>query len=147
MTTATATAAPRSSTARRAAALAAAGFGALAVFQAALAAGAPWGHAAWGGETANLPAAQQVGSGAAALVYAAATVIVLTRAGIIWPSYSGAALPRFGTWFLAVALALGALPNFASQSGWENAVFGPVALLLAALCTLVARNAPRRTLP
>jgi hypothetical protein len=38
----------------RAGILAAIGFAALAVFQAALAAGAPWGHAAWGGEAESV---------------------------------------------------------------------------------------------
>ena len=42
--------------ARTAAVLAAIGFAGLAIFQAALAAGAPWGHAAWGGEEAHLSA-------------------------------------------------------------------------------------------
>ena len=68
---------------RPAAVLAAIGFAALAVFQAALAAGAPWGHAAWVGENANLSAAQQSASAVAAVVYVAAMLIVLSRAGII----------------------------------------------------------------
>jgi hypothetical protein len=121
--------------------LAATGFAALACFQATLAAGAPWGHAAWGGENANLSAAQQSASGLAALVYVAAALIVLGRAGIIWPARSHTALFRWGTWFLGVALALGGVPNFASQSRWENFVFGPLALVLAALCIVVARGA------
>jgi len=45
-----------------------------------------------------------------------------------------------GTWFFAVAMAIGAVPNFASQSRWENVVFGPLALVLAALCIVVARS-------
>ena len=45
--------------ARPAAVLAAIGFAGLAIFQTALAAGAPWGHAAWGGEEAQLSAAQR----------------------------------------------------------------------------------------
>src|SRR5918995_1004507 len=74
--------------ARLAGVLAAIGFAALAVFQAALAAGAPWGHAAWGGENAHLSTAQQSASGVAALIYVAAMLIVLTRAGIIWRARS-----------------------------------------------------------
>jgi hypothetical protein len=38
--------------------LAGIGFTGLASFQAALAAGAPWGHAAWGGSSAHLTTAQ-----------------------------------------------------------------------------------------
>lgn len=126
--------------ARSAAAFAAIGFASLAVFQAALAAGAPWGHAAWGGGDAHLSAGQRVASAAAAIIYAAATLIVLGRAGIIWRARSNAALFRWGTWFLAVAMAIGAVPNVASQSRWENFIFGPLALLLAALCVVVARS-------
>jgi hypothetical protein len=121
--------------------LAAIGFASLAVFQAALAAGAPWGHAAWGGADAYLSAGQRGASAVAAVIYVAATLIVLCRAGIIWPGRSNAALFRRGTWFFAVAMAIGAVPNFASQSRWENVIFGPLALVLAALCIVVARAA------
>jgi hypothetical protein len=127
--------------ARLAAALAAVGFAFLAVFQAALAVGAPWGHAAWGGENAHLSTSQRVASAVAVTIYVAAALIVLGRAGIIWRARSNAALFRWGTWFFAVAMAIGAVPNFASQSRWENFIFGPLALVLAALCTVVARSA------
>jgi hypothetical protein len=126
--------------ARVAAVLAAIGFAALAGFQAALAAGAPWGHAAWGGADAHLSANQRGASAVAAAVYVAATLIVLCRGGIIWPGRRNAALFRRGTWFFAVTMAIGAVPNFASQSRWENVVFGPLALVLAALCIVVARS-------
>jgi hypothetical protein len=127
--------------ARLAAALAAIGFASLAVFQAALAAGAAWGHAAWGGADAHLSAGERGASAVAAVIYVAATLVVLCRAGIIWPARSNAALFRWGTWFFAVAMAIGSLPNLASQSRWENVIFGPLALVLAALCIVVARAA------
>ena len=38
-------------------------------------------------------------------------------------------------------MAIGAVPNLASQSGWENFIFGPLALVLAALCIVVSRAA------
>jgi hypothetical protein len=124
-----------------AAVLAAVGFTSLAVFQAALAAGAPWGHAAWGGADAVLSSGQRGASAVAAVIYVAAALIVLCRAGIIWRARSNAALFRWGTWFFAVAMAIGSVPNFASQSRWENFIFGPLALVLAALCIVVARGA------
>jgi hypothetical protein len=120
-----------------AAVLAAIGFAGLAIFQAALAAGAPWGHAAWGGEEAHLSAAQRGASAVAAVVYLAATLIVLGRAGI-WRARPNAIVFRWGTWILAIVMLLGAVPNFASQSRWENLIFGPLALVLAGLCFLVA---------
>ena len=127
--------------ARLAAALAAIGFASLAIFQAALAAGAPWGHAAWGGADAHISAGQRGASAVAAFIYMAATLIVLCRGGIIWPRRSNAALFRWGTWVFAVAMAIGAVPNFASQSRWENFIVGPLALVVAALCIVIARAA------
>jgi hypothetical protein len=138
--------APSDRAARLAAALAAIGFVSLAVFQAALAAGAPWGHAAWGGESADLSAAQQGASAVAAVIYVAAALIVLCRAGLVWPGRGDAALVRWGTWFFAAAMLVGDLPNFASQSRWEIVVLGPLALVLAALCFVVARRASRASL-
>ena len=125
--------------ARLAAVLAAVGFAFLAVFQAALAAGAPWGHAAWGGENAHLSSGQRVASAIAVIIYVAAALIVCGRAKLIWRARSNAALFRWGTWFFAVAMAIGAVPNFASHSRWENVIFAPLALVLAALCSVVAR--------
>jgi hypothetical protein len=133
--------APSNRAARPAAILAALGFASLAAFQAALAAGVSWGHAAWGGENADLSATQQGASAVAAVIYVAAAVIVLCRAGVIWPGRSDAAIVRWGTWFFAAAMAVGALPNLASQSRWETFVLGPLALVLAVLCFAVARRA------
>ena len=127
--------------ARLAAVLAAVGFAFLAFFQAVLAAGAPWGHAAWGGENAHLSTGQRGASALAAVIYVSGTLIVLARAGIIWRPRSNTALFRRGTWLLAVAMGIGAVPNLASQSRWENLLLGPLALVLAALCTVVARAA------
>jgi hypothetical protein len=73
------------------------------------------------------------------VIYVAATLIVLCREGIIWHARRNAALFRWGTWVFAVAMAIGAVPKFASQSRWENFILGPLALLLAALCIEVAR--------
>ena len=125
--------------ARVAAVVAAIGFAGIAIFQLALAAGAPWGHAAWGGANARLSTAQRSASAAAVVFYAAAALIVLGRAGML-RARGNAALFRWGIWFLAVAMAIGALPNFASQSRWENLIFGPLALVLAILCVIVARR-------
>jgi drug/metabolite transporter (DMT)-like permease len=122
-----------------AAVLAATAFAGVALFEVALAVGAPWGHAAWGGEHAELSGAQRIGSAVAVIVWVAAAVIVLGRAGL-WARRPRLALVfRWGTWFLAALSVLAALVNFASQSRWENFIFGPLALLLAILCTLVAR--------
>jgi hypothetical protein len=131
---------PSRSTARRAAVAAAIGFGVLVVFQAVLAAGAPLGEAAWGGTDPDLSTAERIASGVAVVVWMSAAVIVLGRAGF-WGG--GGGLRTFfgwGTWFFASATAIGAALNFASQSRWENFIWGPIALILAVLCTIVARS-------
>jgi hypothetical protein len=133
--------APTARTGRAAAVAAAVGFAGIAVFEIALAAGAPWGHAAWGGAHAHLSAAQRTGSAVAVVVWAAAALIVLGRAGL-WSAGRRTRLFGRGTWFLAGVSVIAALMNFASHSHWENLIFGPAALVLAALCILVARSAP-----
>jgi hypothetical protein len=123
----------------RSAVAAAIGFGAIAGFQLALAAGAPLGHAAWGGAHAHLSTAQRVGSAIAVVVWTAAALVVLGRAGF-WAARKLAPLVRSGTWLLAGVSVLAALTNFASHSRWENVIFGPLAVALAVLCTIVARS-------
>lgn len=111
------------------------GFAALIVFQLALAAGAPLGHAAWGGSDAHLTPGQRIGSGVAVVLYLAAIVLVRRRAaGRMERRY------RWGTWALVGLLLLAAAANIASESAWENYVLAPSALVLAGLCAIVARG-------
>jgi len=131
---------PGEQAARTAALLAATGFLGLALFQTALAAGAAWGHAAWGGASAELSSAQRIGSAVAVLVWAAAAVIVLGRAGFLRSSRRLARSYRLGTWVVASGCVLGSLANFASQSRYENLILGPLALALAILSFVVARS-------
>lgn len=140
--------------AKRSAVAAAIGFGGYAIYQLALAVGAPLGRGAWGGTQTQLPTSLRIASAAAIVFYGLAALLVLRRAGfsIRWISPTVA---RIGTWVLVVVLTLSALGNFLSQSPWERYLNGPVALILAALCLVVARSAdgtinpssdaPRRT--
>lgn len=124
---------------RAAAAAAAVGFLAIAAFQLVLAFGAPLGRAAWGGNHVQLPIGLRIASAFAVGVWVLATLIVLGRAG-----YQISAVPlavaRWGTWVLVGVLPLGALMNFLSKSNWERFLWGPVALILALLCLLVAQS-------
>lgn len=119
---------------RRAAHAATVGFAAMIVFETALVAGARLGDAAWGGTHAQLTTGQRFGSAVSVLFYAAALIIVRRRA-------AGRAERRYrwGARGLVVIFALSALTNLASQSQWENYLMAPVALVLAALCAIVAR--------
>ena len=100
-----------------AAALAATGFVALGIFQLALAFGAPFGHAAWGGDAAELTSGQRIGSAVSVVIYAAAAAVVLARVGLTNRPRNHRLL-KWGPRVLGVLLAFGALPNFASQSHW-----------------------------
>jgi hypothetical protein len=121
---------------RRAAQAATVGFAALAAFEAALAAGAPLGDAAWGGSAAHLTTGQRVASAATAAFWIAAIVVVRRRA-----AGRSARRYRWGTWGLVALLGVSALLNVASESAWENYLLAPVALVLAGLCGIVALKA------
>jgi len=128
-------------TAGKAALAATAVLAGLSIFQLLLAAGAPFGQAAWGGtHEGTLPTGLRIGSAVAVVLYAGAAALVLRRAGfrIRWVS---AAVARIGTWVVTALLVLGALGNVASSSPWERAVLGPVTFVLAGLFLVVARSA------
>lgn len=119
---------------------AAVGLVGIALFQLALAVGAPLGRAAWGGtHTGQLPTELRIASGVAFLVWAAAALVVLRRGGLGLVAIPGA-VAHWGTWVLFGLLLLGALMNIASSSVWERYLWGPYALILAGLCFLTAHS-------
>ena len=67
--------------ARDVAVAAAVGFLLIAIFQAALALGAPLGRAAWGGTRTHLPTGLRIASAAAVVFWLLASLIVLGHAG------------------------------------------------------------------
>ncbi len=131
---------------RRSASLLATGLAAVSVFQLCLAAGAPWGAAAWGGaEPGRLPAELRVASAVAACFWLLAALTALARAGMA-ASPIPYAFSRRGTWALTALLAVGTVMNGASQSRWERFGWAPVVLGLAVLSLKLSRSdAPRRT--
>ena len=109
----------------------------VASFQVALALGAPWGRAAWGGATERLPVGLRIASGVAAVIWLVATLVVLSRAGYEW-SPLPLSVARWATWVLFGMLVLGTLMNLASRSRLERLIQTPTAAVLAILCLLVA---------
>lgn len=110
----------------------------VAVFQLALALGAPWGAAAWGGQNHGvLPNRLRIASGVAGVViYPLLIVLVVNAAGWIsigWLDDLGS-LPM---WTLAVLLGLGALANLFSRSRPER-LWAPVAGAIAVCCAILA---------
>ena len=126
---------------RIAAITAAIGFLVIAVFQLALALGAPLGRAAWGGAyEGQLPMGLRIASGVAVAVWVLAALIVLGRAGFrVVPLPYG--VLRWGTWVLVGLLFVGALLNIVSSSEWERFGWGPVALIEGVLCLFIALRA------
>jgi hypothetical protein len=117
--------------------LAAAGFVGIAVFQAALALGAPLGRAAWGGANRVIPPRLRRASAVAAVVWLVAAVLILARAGVLAVPLPSIVLV-VGAWALVVLSALGALVNLASSSPWERFGWAPYAATLAVLSLVVA---------
>lgn len=109
---------------------------ALAVFQVALAAGAPLGRFAWGGAHERLPAGFRLGSLASILIYGACAGIILDRAGLA--EVVGDDVSRIGAWVIAGFFTLGVVMNAISRSKPERFTMTPVALVLAASAYVVA---------
>ncbi len=116
---------------------AAAGFLVIAAFQLALAVGAPLGRAAWGGALERLPARLRIASAVAVGIWLVAAIVVLQRGGAALVSLP-TAVASWGAWILVALLVIGAIMNFASSSPWERFGWGPLALILAVLCLIVA---------
>ena len=111
---------------------------AITAFQLALAFGAPWGAAAWGGQSPGvLPTRLRIASGVVAVVvYPLTIALVLAAAGMIDDGW----LPVDGTlimWVLAGLLGVGAVMNFVSPSRPERN-WGAVALTIALCCVIIA---------
>ncbi|TBT95096.1 hypothetical protein [Propioniciclava tarda] len=106
------------------------------LFQAALACGAPWGAAAWGGtEPGRLPTNKRIASGAAAIVYLALAARSITALGHT-PSMA-----------LAGLMALGTATNAASPSRWERFGWAPYTATIGCLAWRAAHQASASPLP
>jgi hypothetical protein len=108
----------------------------LAMFQLALAFGAPLGRLAWGGQHRVLPSRLRVGSVVSVVLYA------VFANGNRGPRCSIDVVPDavsgVGTWVLAAYFLLGVVMNAISRSIPERATMTPVSAVLAAACVLVA---------
>lgn len=97
----------------------------LSVFQAALAAGAPWGRAAYGGtHDGTLPGHLRAVSGVAAVAYGAGAALGLRGSGT--PQARRRAYTA-----LSAFMAVGVVLNAASRSPVERAIWTPVTAVAA----------------
>lgn len=108
----------------------------LAVFQIALAAGAPWGHFAWGGQQRVLPRKLRIGSVIAVVIYAVTAFIAWERVGV--STLLPAPFVQVAMWVLFAYFALGIVMNAISRSKPERYTMTPVVAVLAVLSLLIA---------
>jgi hypothetical protein len=109
----------------------------LAVFQVALAAGAPLGAFAWGGSHRVLPTRLRVGSAVSVVIYALFAAFVVDKAGLL-SLVPGEDLVQVGMWVISGYLVLGIVVNGISRSRPERMVMTPVTAVLAACFVYVA---------
>lgn len=96
-----------------------------AVFQLALAAGAPWGAATMGGRfPGRLPLAMRGVAIVSAAILVGFAAVVEVRAGIIVPNWQP--FTRTAIWFVVGYCALGTLANAITPSRWERIIWLPV---------------------
>jgi len=112
-------------------------------FQVLLAAGAPLGRLAWGGQFQSaLPTTLRLASIASALVLVLAGWVMLARADMVRPG-AGRRWVRVGAWVCATFLSVNTLGNVMSRIESERVVMTPVSLLLA-VCAFVIASSPRK---
>ncbi|MEX0863473.1 MAG: hypothetical protein WD269_01195 [Acidimicrobiia bacterium] len=129
---------PTDSTAAAASIVAVALLGIVTLFQFALALGAPWGQAAWGGgHRGVLPAGYRVASGVVAVViYPLIAMVIVVTAGTVRVAGLSAA-GSAAMWVLTGFFALGAVANLASRSKVER-IWSPVSSVVAVCCGIIA---------
>lgn len=101
----------------------------VALFQLALALGAPWGGLAMGGAfPGTFPPAMRVAALVQIVVMAGVALVVLARAGLMLPSWGPAS--RWLVWAVVGLLGVGVVLNLITPSALERLIWAPVAILL-----------------
>ena len=129
--------------ARRAAIGAAVLYILIAAFQLALAFGAPWGKAAFGGAVEQPGIELRASSVVAVIVWSAAALIVLKRVGLnLWAPLPTRALP-VAVWVLFGLSMVSVVLNAITPSALERAIWLPFSLVLTAALAVVAVTSRR----
>ena len=108
----------------------------LAVFQLALALGAPLGRFAWGGQHRVLPTRLRIGSLVSIVIYGLVAVLALDKVGLI--DVVPDVVSDIGMWIVFAYFVLGIPLNAISRSKSERYTMTPVVAVLAVLSLLVA---------
>ncbi len=109
----------------------------LALFQLALAAGAPWGSLAMGGRfPGRFPPSMRVAAVVQVFIYVLMAAVVASRAGLALPEWGE--VSRVAVWVVAGLMAVAVVLNVITPSKWERRIWAPVALGLVASSLVVA---------
>jgi hypothetical protein len=115
----------------------------VAVFQAILVAGAPWGDMVYGGRAASagepLPGAYRVMSMVAVIILITAAWLLLARAGAVSPGPFGERVVRGGPWFIVAYSAMNTLMNLAGIHPVERIGLATATAVIAVTGFVVAR--------
>lgn len=109
----------------------------LSVFQLALAAGAPLGKFAWGGQHKKLPTKLRLGSLLAIVIYIGISVCLLSKSGLYQIIPQGIFL-NIIIWVIFAYLIFGSLMNVLSKSKSERYFMTPITLILAYCSFIIA---------
>ena len=125
--------------------VAAALFAVLALFQLALALGAPWAAHAYGGRMAHvdgvLPRKWRAASAVAAVVLMAFGWVILVRGGVVGTSLDERIVTVLA-WMVVAYMAMNTAMNFASRDSVERWLMGTITTVLVVLCAVVAAAGP-----
>ena len=108
----------------------------LAVFQLALALGAPLGRFAWGGQHRVLPVRLRIGSAVSIAIYAVIALIAWDRVGAI--DIFGDLFSRIAMWVVFAYFVLGIALNAISRSRPERYTMVPLTIVLSVLSFFIA---------
>lgn len=116
--------------------------GIVVAFQLALAAGAPWAAAAYGGRAARadgrLPPRHRIASAVAAAVLVCASWLVLAASSVVGSGPLPNEVLTGGVWVLVGLLALNTVGNLAARRPLERWGAGGLTAVLTVLCAVVA---------
>jgi hypothetical protein len=94
---------------------------------------------AWGGTESVLTTPLRLANVAAAVILGVSATVIRRRAGLSAGTHPSRRITILA-WVLTIFLALNTLGNVASSSSGERILFGPLSLVLALACLLVAAS-------
>lgn len=104
-------------------------FATLSAFQVALAAGLPWGHAAYGGANRKLTRSLRITSGVAVFIWIFAIMLIIRRSQGEGLAFLSPGVIGVICWVLAGYLAIGTVMNGISHSTLERNIWTPVSAI------------------